>query len=628
MQLDEFNRTNSIVGALTGGVSRIDQALLNIGSLAKNQAAASVQNIMASRIDKALAHLNSAPSTALSDHLQKNQSLLISRKDGINEAITVVSKSLAQINDIRNHIDYLRKRLTFLENGDLTAVETAEEWDNILRRIQLSSRAAGGIIKEGNVFTPKNLINTEFRESFKTQNLYAPYSSDVGDLMRIDGVYLGTDYYITEDGSGDFWNSDTNTLKYESQAGTLTEYSNYSTNTRTGQYETVETLRVNSYDDSTGVINFTLGGYSQRMMDDEPNNSMENAQHQARQAFKLDASNTDVGSAGPNGVEGDGDDIDLQWTSITGTIANPVGTTLSTQDYDWFKFDLQRGEKLTFDVDYGSGMSNNFDSFLDFFDEAGAKVATDRTLNSGDPAVYTADGTPGFNDDDGDVTLGGGGSTGASAYDTYIEKEVQADGVYYVRMRAYNYNKFDTAGNDRDGEGDYVINISITPATDGAGNITSTGLGGGDIDGIVTGGGLALLDAWIYKNFETQPSINQARDALDAAEALVLTTEANFLQDRSTLESRASIFSSQIDGMGKEIRDLIEDIQDEARAELLARQLEYTIAQFDFTLLAARSNTLIQSILISQYSSGYGKSTQENASRVGITLNQSQRIWG
>ncbi|HIF59430.1 MAG TPA: hypothetical protein EYQ26_08050 [Rhodospirillales bacterium] len=628
MQLDEFNRTNSIVGALTGGVSRIDQALLNIGSLAKNQAAASVQNIMASRIDKALAHLNSAPSTALSDHLQKNQSLLISRKDGINEAITVVSKSLAQINDIRNHIDYLRKRLTFLENGDLTAVETAEEWDNILRRIQLSSRAAGGIIKEGNVFTPKNLINTEFRESFKTQNLYAPYSSDVGDLMRIDGVYLGTDYYITEDGSGDFWNSDTNTLKYESQAGTLTEYSNYSTNTRTGQYETVETLRVNSYDDSTGVINFTLGGYSQRMMDDEPNNSMENAQHQARQAFKLDASNTDVGSAGPNGVEGDGDDIDLQWTSITGTIANPVGTTLSTQDYDWFKFDLQRGEKLTFDVDYGSGMSNNFDSFLDFFDEAGAKVATDRTLNSGDPAVYTADGTPGFNDDDGDVTLGGGGSTGASAYDTYIEKEVQADGVYYVRMRAYNYNKFDTAGNDRDGEGDYVINISITPATDGAGNITSTGLGGGDIDGIVTGGGLALLDAWIYKNFETQPSINQARDALDAAEALVLTTEANFLQDRSTLESRASIFSSQIDGMGKEIRDLIEDIQDEARAELLARQLEYTIAQFDFTLLAARSNTLIQSILISQNSSGYGKSTQENASRVGITLNQSQRIWG
>jgi hypothetical protein len=333
MQLDEFNRTSSLVGALNGGVTSIERALLNIGSLAKNQAASSVQKIMASRIDKALAKLNGAPSTALSDQLKMNQSLLIGRKSGVNEAIQVVSKSLAQINDIRNHIDYLRKRLTFLENGDLTAADTAEEWDNIIRRIQISSRAAGGVIKEGNVLTPKNLINTEFRDTFKTQNIYAPYTNELGDLHRIDGVYLGTDYYITENVSGDFWNSDTNTLEYESQTGTVTEYSDYSTPTRTGQYETVETLRVNTYDDTTGAINFTLGGYSQRMFDGEPNNNMATAQHQARQAFKIDASNTDVGSAGPDGVEGNTDDVDLQWTSIVGTIANPAGTTLTTQDY-------------------------------------------------------------------------------------------------------------------------------------------------------------------------------------------------------------------------------------------------------------------------------------------------------
>ena len=193
MQLDEFNRTNSLVGAINGGVTRIDRALLNIGSLAKNQAADSVQKIMAARIDKALAHLSSSPTTAQSDNLRTNQSLLIGKKAGINEAIEVVSKSLAQINDIRNHIDYLRKRLTFLENGDLTAAETADEWDNIQRRIQISSRAAGGVIKEGHVFTPKNLINTEFRDSFKTQNIYAPFSTEVGDLIRIDGVYLGTE---------------------------------------------------------------------------------------------------------------------------------------------------------------------------------------------------------------------------------------------------------------------------------------------------------------------------------------------------------------------------------------------------------------------------------------------------
>jgi hypothetical protein len=602
MQLDEFNRTSSLVGALNGGVTSIERALLNIGSLAKNQAASSVQKIMASRIDKALAKLNNSPTTALSDQLKINQSLLISRKNGVNESIEVVSKSLAQINDIRNHIDYLRKRLTFLENGDLTAAETAEEWDNIIRRIQVSSRAAGGIIKEGNVLTPKNLINTEYRDTFKTQNIYAPYTNQVGDLHRIDGVYLGTDYYITEDVSGDFWNSDTNTLETDAQIGTLTEFSNYPNNTKTGQYETLATLRVNTYDDATGAINFTLGGYSQRMSDTEPNNDMANAQFMARQSFKttpqaeIDAGNgnSDLGNQ------------TLPWTSIAGFISNTATSTAATQDYDWFKFDLQAGEVLIFDVDYASGVESvalggdDFDPWLDVYDHTG----TNRVA---------------FNDDS--PSSQGGGGSGKTAtgreYDSYIAYTAPTDGFYYVRMKAYDYTDHTDAG-----AGNYVINTSITPTP------TSTFLGGGDIDGIVTGGGLALLDAWIYKNFESQSSIDQAKDALDAAEALVLNTEASFLHDRATLESRASIFGSQIDGMSKEIRDLIEDVEDEARAELLARQLEYTIAQFDFTLLAARSNTLIQSILISQDSSGYGKSTQENTARIGITLNQSQSLWG
>jgi hypothetical protein len=602
MQLDEFNRTSSLVGALNGGVTSIERALLNIGSLAKNQAASSVQKIMASRIDKALAKLNNSPTTALSDQLKINQSLLISRKNGVNESIEVVSKSLAQINDIRNHIDYLRKRLTFLENGDLTAAETAEEWDNIIRRIQVSSRAAGGIIKEGNVLTPKNLINTEYRDTFKTQNIYAPYTNQVGDLHRIDGVYLGTDYYITEDVSGDFWNSDTNTLETDAQIGTLTEFSNYPNNTKTGQYETLATLRVNTYDDATGAINFTLGGYSQRMSDTEPNNDMANAQFMARQSFKttpqaeIDAGNgnSDLGNQ------------TLPWTSIAGFISNTAASTAATQDYDWFKFDLQAGEVLIFDVDYASGVESvalggdDFDPWLDVYDHTG----TNRVA---------------FNDDSPSSQGGGGSGTTATGreYDSYIAYTAPTDGFYYVRMKAYDYTDHTDAG-----AGNYVINTSITPTP------TSTFLGGGDIDGIVTGGGLALLDAWIYKNFESQASIDQAKDALDAAEALVLNTEASFLHDRATLESRASIFGSQIDGMSKEIRDLIEDVEDEARAELLARQLEYTIAQFDFTLLAARSNTLIQSILISQDSSGYGKSTQENTARIGITLNQSQSLWG
>ncbi len=601
MQLDTFNNATTIVGALTGGVTSVERALLEKAGRAQNVAANSVHKVMSSRIDMALANLSNSNSTAITDHLMRTQSHLISRKENINEAITVLSKSLAQVNDIRTHIDYMRKMLTFLENGDLTAAETAIDWDNKLRKINLLARAATGRIKEGDTYILKNLINTNSRDTFKTQKIFAPYTSDFGDLFRIDGVYLGTDYFITENGSGDFWNSDTSHLAFEAQVGTLTEYSSYP-NTKTGQYETVETLQVNSYNPSTGAINFTLGGYPQRMSDVESNNTWETAQNMARQAFKIDASNTDIG------------DTSIPWASISGNINNTASIAAgdgSTQDYDWFKFDLQAGETLTFDVDYGSGMGDDFDSVLDFFDEAGA-IADNNSIgyrNTKSPSSLA------FNDDNASNTLGGGGSTGSSPYDTYFSTTVATDGTYYVRMRAYDYKRYTT-----DGAGDYVINVSIAPTA------SSTGLSGGDIDGIVTGGGLALLDAWIYKNFESQASINQARDALDAAEGLVLTTEAEFLSDRATLESRNSIFSSQVGGLSKEIEDIVEDIQDAARAEVLARQLEYTIAEFDFTLLAARTNTLVQSILISQDSNDFGKSTQENAMRVGITLNQGLNI--
>ena len=491
MQLDTFNKATTIVGALTGGVTSVDRALLNKAGRIQNMAAKSVHEIMSSRIDKALANLSKANSTAITDHLMHTRSHLISRKENINEAITVLGRSLAQINDIRTHIDYMRKMLIFLENGDLTAAETAIDWDNKLRKINLLARGATGTIKEGDAYTLKNLINTNSRNTFKMQKLFAPFTSDMGDLYRIDGVYLGTDYFITENGSGDFWNSDTSHLAFESQVGTLTEYSSYP-NTKTGQYETVETLTVNSYNPTTGAINFALGGYPQRMSDIEPNNTWETAQHMARQAFKIDASNSDIG------------DTSLPWASIAGTINNTASSTRATQDYDWFKFDLQAGEKLTFDVDYGSGMGDDFDSFLDFFDESGAIADNNAGVSgaTGSSHAYTADGTPGYNDDNGknavtgagtrDNSLGGGGSTGGSGYDTYIEKTAQTDGTYYVRMRAYNY-----AAHAGAGAGDYVINVSITPTA------SSTGLGGGNIDGVVTGGGLALLDAWIYKNFET-----------------------------------------------------------------------------------------------------------------------------
>ena len=90
------------------------------------------------------------------------------------------------------------------------------------------------------------------------------------------------------------------------------------------------------------------------------------------------------------------------------------------------------------------------------------------------------------------------------------------------------------------------------------------------------------------------------------------------------MQSRASLFQEQIDGISSEIQGLIEEIEDQARAKLLARQLEFTIAQFDFTLLAARSSTLIQSLLISGDSQS--SVSNVNASRTLINIGQNTNI--
>jgi hypothetical protein len=71
-------------------------------------------------------------------------------------------------------------------------------------------------------------------------------------------------------------------------------------------------------------------------------------------------------------------------------------------------------------------------------------------------------------------------------------------------------------------------------------------------------------------------------------------------------------------GIDKQVADLVEDIQSEAEAKLLATQLEFILAQFNFALLAARGNSLIQSILISQDTEDFGTNT--NAGRVLVTV--------
>ena len=89
MPLEAFSSTASIVGALNQGVTEVGRSLLLKSGITQTTAAGSIQNIFASRIDTALANLNAANSTPISDSLRQEQAILTGRKDRINNAINV-----------------------------------------------------------------------------------------------------------------------------------------------------------------------------------------------------------------------------------------------------------------------------------------------------------------------------------------------------------------------------------------------------------------------------------------------------------------------------------------------------------------------------------------------------------
>ena len=257
MPLEAFSPSATLVGTLTGGVTSIDRTLVNQSGRAQTQAAKSVQKLFASRIDAALIDLGKSNSTAISEQLLRDRSQLISRKARVNEAIDVINQALDQFDHLKSHIEYLEEQIASHEAGDITATELSVIWDNKLRKINQLASAASESIKDGDSYYQKNLIETRSRSSFSTQTLFAPYNS-AGDTLQIDGVYLGTDYYITDSG-GDFWNSDTGYAASEEAVGTLTEYSSYP-NTPTGVSDSVTDLVLNSYDFSTGAIDFDTSG--------------------------------------------------------------------------------------------------------------------------------------------------------------------------------------------------------------------------------------------------------------------------------------------------------------------------------------------------------------------------------
>ncbi len=256
MALAAFDPTITLVNTLSGGVNTIDRVLLLSRGAAQSAAAASLTSLFASRIDAALARLDQSATTPLSEALLRQQSGLISRKERVNDAIGVLNQAFTQIGFLKNHVDYLQEQIAALEAGDITAAALAVDFDNKLRKINQLAAAGAQSFKDGGVYFQKNLIASLSRSSFATQTFFAPYNSK-GDTLQIDGVYLGTDYYITD--SGDFWNSDTGFAASEDTVGTLTEYSSFP-DTTTGQSETVTAITLNSINTTSGAVDFDISG--------------------------------------------------------------------------------------------------------------------------------------------------------------------------------------------------------------------------------------------------------------------------------------------------------------------------------------------------------------------------------
>ncbi|MAV88550.1 MAG: hypothetical protein CMM67_09915 [Rhodospirillaceae bacterium] len=382
------------------------------------------------------------------------------------------------------------------------------------------------------------------------------------------------------------------------------------------------------FDPTTGAITFEVSGFATAQTISETsrsNDTTATAQIVPRSAFQV--SSTDQVSSSIS---------DKPRVALSGTL------TSGSDAADIYEFQAKEGEAYQFDIDGGFGAgSDSVDTKLTFIDTDGTEYTslTSNTASGGSGSGTGSVGTTTDADGGGDtltlinsrdplISMGtslGLDSSGNRSPSTFT---ASSEGTFYVKVESIDSAEslgrsdftLDTVSGDSTGNqtGDYTLNVSVKKVSE-----KSSGLGN-LFHGAVTGGGQALLDAWVYKNFNNATSITQAKAALDVAESKILLAESDLVNDRNTLRSRASLFQEQIDGISSEVQNLVEEIQDAARAKVLARQLEFTIAQFDFTLLAARSSTLVQSLLIS----GDSQSSvlNVNASRTLINIGQNTNI--
>ena len=176
-----------------------------------------------------------------------------------------------------------------------------------------------------------------------------------------------------------------------------------------------------------------VGGGSQVIAEEELNNSFDTAQRIPRTSFYA-TENLDVG------------DDNNPWASINSNVS-------PGEDDDYYQFELQTGERLILDIDYG-------------YDSQDVVDGVDILMR-----LYTNDRVSlGWLDDAANNQYGGAGSI--SPKDPHLLTVATYDGVYYAKVTSYQRSNPSSYQNPTD-TGNYVLNVTIIPTDE------STGLGDG-----------------------------------------------------------------------------------------------------------------------------------------------------
>ena len=169
---------------------------------------------------------------------------------------------------------------------------------------------------------------------------------------------------------------------------------------------------------------------SQTVTETESNGTFGSAQLINRSSFKI-TTNINVG------------DDSIPWVNIeNGYISNGV---------DLFKLDLQIGETLVIDIDFGDSFGQTFNSFVTLYNSSQISVGSN---------------------DDSAATIGGSGSSGS--LDSYLSYTATSSETFYIFVE-------DSPGDSNSTTtGDYEVNLSITPTSSstGLGTSSSSGVGG------------------------------------------------------------------------------------------------------------------------------------------------------